>query len=64
MCRFADTGSVVASFKVPGGNYECSGATFDGSYLWLANKGWAYRVDIDVIAVEAASIGKVKALYR
>jgi hypothetical protein len=64
MCRFTDGGSVVASFNLPGGTYESSGAAFDGSYLWLINKGWAYRVDIDVIGVEAASLGKVKALFR
>jgi hypothetical protein len=64
ICRFTDTGSVVASFKLPGGTYESSGAAFDGSYLWLANRGWAYRVDIGVIAVEPASAGKVKALFR
>jgi hypothetical protein len=64
MCRFTNRGSVVASFKVPGGTYESSGAAFDGSYLWLINKGWAYRVDIDVIPVEPVSLGKVKAIFR
>lgn len=55
-------GSVVASFKLP--NEGGGGVTFDGSYLWIVRDGWVYQFDIDVVGVEPASMGKVKALYR
>lgn len=55
-------GSVVASFRLPN---ETGGAvTFDGSYLWLISGDWVCQIDIDVVGVDPASMGKVKALYR
>ncbi len=59
------TGSVVASFPAPGGS--CAGTAFDGEYLWTVDKNrpqYIYKVDIDVVDVAPASVGKVKALYR
>ncbi len=61
-CRMTTTGSIVASFTLPTG--IGGPAAFDGSYLWTAANGWCYQVDIDVAAVDCASFGKVKALYR
>jgi hypothetical protein len=61
--RVSTAGSVVASFRSPGG--EAYGMTFDGLYLWLvAKNGWAYQVDIDVQAVDPSSMGEIKSLYR
>jgi hypothetical protein len=61
-CRMTTTGSIVASFALPTG--IGGPAAFDGSYLWTAANGWCYQVDVDVAAVDCASFGKVKALYR
>ena len=58
-------GSVVASFAAPGGS--CAGTAFDGEYLWTVDKNrpqYIYKVDIDVVDVAPASVGRVKALYR
>ncbi len=58
-------GSVVASFAAPGGS--CAGTAFDGEYLWTVDKNrpqYVYKVDIDVVDVAPASVGRVKALYR
>lgn len=58
-------GSVVASFAAPGGS--CAGTAFDGEYLWTVDRNrpqYIYKVDIDVVDVAPASVGKVKALYR
>jgi hypothetical protein len=65
MYNITTNGSVVASFPVPGDG-NASGAAFDGQYLWLINptNKYVYQVDIDVVGVGPASIGKVKALYR
>jgi hypothetical protein len=64
MYRISTLGSVVASFGLPGG---VTGATFDGEYLWAEiwlNPWWTFQYDIGVTAVEPASLGRVKALYR
>ncbi len=58
-------GSVVASFAAPGGS--CASTAFDGEYLWTADRNtpqYIYKVDIDVVDVAPASVGRVKALYR
>ncbi len=55
----------VASFPAPGGS--CYAVGFDGEYLWTADKNtpqYIYKVDIDVVDVAPASVGRVKALYR
>ena len=65
MYNVTTTGSVVASFAVPGDGCA-AGKTFDGEYLWLINRDnkWVYQIDIDVVGVAPASMGKIKALYR
>lgn len=58
-------GSVVASFPAPGGS--CAAVGFDGEYLWTADTNkpqYIYKVDIEVVVVAPASVGKIKALYR
>jgi hypothetical protein len=58
-------GSVVASFAAPGGS--CAGTAFDGEYLWTADRNtpqYIYKVDIDVVDVAPASVGRVKAIFR
>jgi hypothetical protein len=58
-------GDVVASFAAPGGS--CYAVGFDGEYLWTADRNkpqYIYKVDIEVVGVAPASVGKVKALYR
>lgn len=55
----------VASFAAPGGS--CRAVGFDGEYLWTADGNtpqYIYKLDIDVVDVAPASVGKVKALYR
>ncbi len=57
--------TVVASFAAPGGS--CWAVGFDGEYLWTADRNtpqYIYKVDIDVVDVAPASVGRVKALYR
>jgi hypothetical protein len=65
MYNVTTRGSVAASFPVPGGG-AAEGTAFDGEYLWVINRDnkWVYRIDIDVVAVDPASMGKVKAIYR
>ena len=58
-------GTLVGSFDAPGGS--CGAIGFDGEYLWTADKNtpqYIYKVDIDVVDVAPASVGRVKALYR
>jgi hypothetical protein len=58
-------GSIVGSFNAPGG--WASSTAFDGQYLWTIDRNepqWVYKVDIDVVDVAPASVGRVKALYR
>jgi hypothetical protein len=59
-------GSVAASFPAPGGS--CDGAAFDGEYLWTLGgtsyPQYVYKVDIGVVGVAPASVGRVKALFR
>jgi hypothetical protein len=58
-------GSVVASFPAPSGS--CRAVGFDGEYLWTADGNrpqYIYKVDIEVMGVTPASLGKVKALFR
>lgn len=65
MYNVTTSGSVVASFPVPAGG-KAAGTTFDGQYLWLINdtNDWVYQIDIDVVGVDAGSMGKIKGLYR
>jgi hypothetical protein len=65
MYNITTRGSVVASFPVPAAG-TAAGTTFDGQYLWLINRDnkWVYRIDIDVVAVDPGSMGKIKGLYR
>ncbi len=65
MYNITTTGSIVASFAVPGDGYA-AGTTFDGEYLWLINRDnkWVYQIDIDVVGVNPGSFGKIKGLYR
>jgi len=58
-------GSVVASFPAPSGS--CRAVGFDGEYLWTADRNrpqYIYKVDVEVVGVAPASLGKVKALFR
>jgi hypothetical protein len=58
-------GSVAASFPAPGGS--CDGTAFDGEYLWTIDRNnpqYVYKVDIDVVGVAPASLGRVKAIFR
>ena len=58
-------GSVVASFRVPGGA-GAGGTAFNGNYIWLVSGGtnWVYQIDIDVVGVNPGSFGKIKGLFR
>jgi hypothetical protein len=63
--QLTTTGSVLWQFKVPTGRVY--GVAFDGTYVWyssMANPKYCYRVTVSGIAVEPASFGKVKALFR
>jgi hypothetical protein len=63
--RLTTTGSVLWQFKVPTG--RAYGVAFDGTYVWyssMANPKYCYQVTISGNAVEPASFGKVKALFR
>jgi hypothetical protein len=56
--------TLAGSFAAPGGS--CAAVGFD-EYLWTADKNtpqYIYKVDIDVVDVAPASVGRVKALYR
>jgi hypothetical protein len=53
-------GSVVASFPAPGG--RCHGTAFDA--IDHQYPQWVYKVDIDVVGVAPASVGRIKALFR
>jgi len=56
-------GYVLDSFATAGTPY---GVTWDGSYLWytVTDINWVYQVDVNFTAVEPASLGNVKAIYR
>lgn len=63
--RLTTTGSVLWQFKVPTG--RAYGVAFDGKYVWyssMANPKYCYRMTISGAAVEPASFGKVKALFK
>lgn len=63
--RLTTTGSVVWQFKAPVG--RAYGVAFDGIYVWyssMADPKYCYQMTISGIAVEPASFGKVKALFR
>jgi hypothetical protein len=63
--RLTTTGSVLWRFDVPAG--RAYGVAFDGTYVWynsMANPKYCYRMTISGNAVEPASFGKVKALFR
>jgi hypothetical protein len=64
--QLSPTGSVVNSFLVvPGTPYGCD---FDGTTVWVGTVGtqhMVYRYEVGLGgAVEPASIGRVKAIYR
>jgi hypothetical protein len=64
-CFDPSVGSVVATFRPPGDHPR--GMTYDGKYLWLstvADNGRLWKVDINDLGVEPASLGGVKALFR
>ncbi|HUV87192.1 MAG TPA: hypothetical protein VMX79_08770 [bacterium] len=63
--RLTTTGSVVWQCKAPAG--RAYGVAFDGTYVWygsMANPKYCFRMTISGVAVEPASLGKVKALFR
>ena len=60
-------GDVLASWEAPRPGDDFNGLAFEGEYLWTADKNtpqYIYKVDIDVVDVAPASVGRVKALYR
>ncbi|MGD8717197.1 MAG: hypothetical protein PVH29_00105 [Candidatus Zixiibacteriota bacterium] len=65
MCRITTYGSIMASFETPAYPFAI---TFDGAHIWaqmyLDRQYWTFEYDIDMTAVEPASVGRVKALYR
>ena len=65
MYQMTTKGSITASFPVPG-LMGSRATTFDGEYLWVENPdvGWFYQIDIDVVGVAPASLGRVKALFE
>jgi hypothetical protein len=65
MYQISTKGSIKASFPVPG-LMGGRATTFDGEYLWVENPevGWFYQIDIEVVGVEPASLGRVKALFE
>ncbi len=63
--RLTTTGSVLWQFKAPAG--RAYGVAFDGIYVWyssMANPKYCYQVTISGNAVEPASFGKLRALFR
>ena len=65
------TGTVLSSFVAPVPPYCIADLSWDGEYLWVLNHGpgpgvgWVYRIVAHSFpAVEPASLGKVKALFR
>lgn len=64
-CMDVVDGSVVTMFPSPADGAR--GMAFDGAYLWLstmADDGRIWKIDRGTVAVEPASLGRVKALYR
>ncbi|MGD8717472.1 MAG: hypothetical protein PVH29_01500 [Candidatus Zixiibacteriota bacterium] len=61
--QITTNGSFIQSFPVPGVGYP-TGTTFDGNYLWIHVYPRAYQIDIGVVGVDPASMGKIKSLYR
>lgn len=64
-CMDIVEGSVVTTFRTPAD--EARGMAFDGTYLWLstmADNGRIWKIDRGHVAVQPASLGRVKALYR
>ncbi|MGD8719015.1 MAG: hypothetical protein PVH29_09360 [Candidatus Zixiibacteriota bacterium] len=62
--RMTTTGSVLNSHFIEFGGP--TGVAWDGRYLWLSDKNteWVYRMTWTDVAVEPASLGKVRALFR
>ena len=63
--QLTTTGSVRRALKVPVG--RAAGVAFDGTHVWycsLTSPKYVYRITIGKIAVEPASLGRVKALFR
>jgi hypothetical protein len=64
-CMNIVEGSVVTTFRTPAD--EARGMAFDGTNLWLstmADNGRIWKIDRGTVAVEPASLGRVKALYQ
>jgi hypothetical protein len=65
LCRITTYGSIMASFATP--SYPFA-VTFDGQHIWaqmiLNGQYWTFQYDIDMTAIEPASVGRVKALFR
>jgi sugar lactone lactonase YvrE len=63
--QLTTTGSVIREFKAPAG--RACGVAFDGVYVWyssMANPKYCFRMTVGKIAVEPASFGKVKGLFK
>jgi hypothetical protein len=57
-------GAVVASFRCPA-SASVSGLAYFGNYLWVAcSNRYIYQVHCPSMAVNPASLGRVKALFR
>jgi hypothetical protein len=65
VCYRPSDGGVLDTFPSPAASAR--GAAYDGEYLWLstlADNGWLWQIDVHDVAVEPASLGRVKALYH
>lgn len=63
--RLTTAGSVLWQFKAPAG--RACGVAFDGIYVWyssMATPKYCYRMTIGGSAVEPASFGGIRALFR
>lgn len=62
--RMTTSGSIVSSLYLP--VYKPTGVAWDGSCVWMADdvSEWVYQLTWTEVAVEPASLGRVKALYR
>ena len=59
--QLTQSGSVVDYFTLRG---DPDGVTWEGSYLWYSSSRTIYKATLSYTAVEPASLGKVKAVYR
>jgi len=61
--KTTETGSVIESFSL-GSIKRPYGITREGEYVWITAEEYVYKMKISPTAVEPASLGKVKALWR